>query len=176
MIVRFLTSLHWFVNSVVYGITSRRNRYIGPPPPPKLKSWLRHCFAVSKAASLYVGHIVRIAKIGQALTANLLFANAWPRSGRIHKTTCSMTASIYYSQCYQFSPSTHAHQNVACELGKPATQPIYSFQIAPIRHCSRLRSARHPANNEPHSICHWTRRFFAIARALWLLVGPAVGG
>ena len=32
MIVRFLTSLHWFVNSVVYGITSRRNRYIGPPP------------------------------------------------------------------------------------------------------------------------------------------------
>ena len=27
----FLTSLHWFVNSVVYGITSRRNRYIGPP-------------------------------------------------------------------------------------------------------------------------------------------------
>ena len=31
VIVRFLTSLHWFVNSVVYGITSRRNRYIGPP-------------------------------------------------------------------------------------------------------------------------------------------------
>ena len=29
--MRFLTSLHWFVNSVVYGITSRRNRYIGPP-------------------------------------------------------------------------------------------------------------------------------------------------
>ena len=30
--MRFLTSLHWFVNSVVYGITRRRNRYIGPPP------------------------------------------------------------------------------------------------------------------------------------------------
>ena len=48
--MRFLTSLHWFVNSVVYGITSRRNRYIGPP---KLKSWLRHCSQDNDSASYH---------------------------------------------------------------------------------------------------------------------------